>query len=49
MGRNAEATQTMLDHTQNRAEAMFGLDQFIGAMLDFLLLHRAEAASSFNA
>jgi hypothetical protein len=37
----------MLDSVQIKAEASFGLDQFITAMLEFLLLHRTESASAF--
>lgn len=43
------ATQAMLDSVQVKAEASFGLDQFITAMLEFLLLHRTESASAFYA
>jgi len=43
------ATQAMLDSVQIKAEASFGLDQFITAMLEFLLLHRTENASGFYA
>ncbi|MCA3270720.1 MAG: hypothetical protein ING12_01880 [Roseomonas sp.] len=43
------ATQAMLDSVQIKAEATFGLDQFITAMLEFLLLHRTESASAFYA
>jgi hypothetical protein len=39
----------MLDSVQIKAEATFGLDQFITAMLEFLLLHRTESASAFYA
>jgi hypothetical protein len=43
------ATQAMLDSVQIKAEASFGLDQFITAMLEFLLLNRTENASGFYA
>lgn len=43
------AIRAMLDSVQNRAEAVFGLDQFINAMLEFLMLNRTENASSFYA
>ena len=47
--KNADATQAMLGSVQIKAEASFGLDQFITAMLEFLLLHRTENASGFYA
>ena len=47
--KNADATQAMLGSVQIQAEASFGLDQFITAMLEFLLLHRTENASGFYA
>jgi hypothetical protein len=43
------ATQAMLDSVQVKAEASFGLDQFITAMLEFLLLNQTENASGFYA
>jgi hypothetical protein len=43
------AIQAMLDSVKTRADAAFGLDKFINAMLEFILLHRSEAESSFYA
>ena len=43
------ATRSMLENVQKKAEATFGLDRFISTMLEFILLNRTEAESSFYA
>lgn len=48
-GKDPDAIRGMLNNVQQRAEAAFGLDQFIGGMLEFLLLHKTETASDFYA
>jgi hypothetical protein len=48
-GKNTLATRDMLENVQKKAEAAFGLDQFIGAMLEFVLLNKTEAESAFYA
>jgi hypothetical protein len=49
IGKDALATHDMLESVQKKAEAAFGLDQFIGAMLEFVLLNKTESESAFYA
>ena len=48
-GKDTFATRSMLENAQKKAEAAFGLDRFISAMLEFVLLNKTEDDSSFFA
>lgn len=47
IGKDTLATRDMLENVQKKAEAAFGLDKFISAMLEFVLLNKTEAESTF--
>ncbi|MCA3365445.1 MAG: hypothetical protein INF79_07490 [Roseomonas sp.] len=48
-GKDHRATSDMLKNVQQKAEDAFGLDRFISAMLEFVLLNKTEADRSFYA
>jgi hypothetical protein len=46
-GKDTLATRDMLENAQQKAEAAFGLDQFISSLLEFVQIHKIESESSF--